>query len=259
MVVSGSLNRWDRWYFHHPIGSIYHLYTTYSPCQLGFLYATYQETPLTQFNNWGRLRATVPWIEITFLGSSHPCEGIICLTGNYRLWNGKWFGMIYIYTSNILYILNIHTYIYIYICTHLFFRRIEIRNTRYDLSSPAGKQEHLKFRHPARVQRGFQSSTFSLPSLCHTVDGRNPKQPPGMYKTLWIQGYLLHQLVQDFFHQQLFWSYQRPKHSVTSELDMIHPGSLTANALEQLPGHNRKPDRLPTTIFQGRTLELRGL
>ena len=121
MVVSGSLNRWDRWYFHHPIGSIYHLYTTYSPCQLGFLYATYQETPLTQFNNWGRLRATVPWIEITFLGSSHPCEGIICLTGNYRLWNGKWFGMIYIYTSNILYILNIHTYIYIYIYVHIYF------------------------------------------------------------------------------------------------------------------------------------------
>ena len=35
-----------------------------------------------------------------------------------------------------------------------------------------------------------------------TVDGRNPKQPPGMYKTLWIMGYLLYQLVQDFFHQQ---------------------------------------------------------
>ena len=31
---------------------------------------------------------------------------------------------------------------------------------------------------------------------------RNPKQPPGMYKRLWILGYLLHQLVQDFFHQQ---------------------------------------------------------
>ena len=34
-----------------------------------------------------------------------------------------------------------------------------------------------------------------------TVDGRNPA-PPGMYKTLWFLGYLLHQLVQDFFHQQ---------------------------------------------------------
>ena len=33
-------------------------------------------------------------------------------------------------------------------------------------------------------------------------DGRNPKQPPGIYKTLWILGYLLQQLVQDFFHQQ---------------------------------------------------------
>ena len=38
----------------------------------------------------------------------------------------------------------------------------------------------------------FQSST---------VDGRNPA-PPGMYKTMSIMGYLLYQLVQDFFHQQ---------------------------------------------------------
>ena len=31
--------------------------------------------------------------------------------------------------------------------------------------------------------------------ICYdTVDGRNPA-PPGMYKTLWILGYLLHQLV----------------------------------------------------------------
>ena len=35
-----SLNRWDRWYKNHPIGSIYHLYITYSACQLGKLYAT---------------------------------------------------------------------------------------------------------------------------------------------------------------------------------------------------------------------------
>ena len=34
MVVSGSLNRWKVPY-NPPIGSIYHLYTTYSPCQLG--------------------------------------------------------------------------------------------------------------------------------------------------------------------------------------------------------------------------------
>ena len=33
---------------------------------------------------------------------------------------------------------------------------------------------------------------------------RSPKPPPGMYKTLWILGCLLHQLVQDFFHQQYF-------------------------------------------------------
>ena len=35
----------------------------------------------------------------------------------------------------------------------------------------------------------------------YTVVGRNPA-PPGMYKTLKIMGYLLHRLVQDFFHQQ---------------------------------------------------------
>jgi len=28
-----------------------------------------------------------------------------------------------------------------------------------------------------------------------TVDGRNPKQPPGMYKTMKIMGYLPYQLV----------------------------------------------------------------
>ena len=33
----------------------------------------------------------------------------------------------------------------------------------------------------------------------NTVDGRNPKQPPGMYKTLSIRGYLPYQLVQDFW------------------------------------------------------------
>ena len=35
----------------------------------------------------------------------------------------------------------------------------------------------------------------------HTVEGWNPKQPPGMYKTLWRMEYLPYQLVQDFFHQ----------------------------------------------------------
>ena len=34
----------------------------------------------------------------------------------------------------------------------------------------------------------------------NTVDGRNPA-PRGMYKTLVILGYLLHQVVQDFIHQ----------------------------------------------------------
>ena len=35
-----------------------------------------------------------------------------------------------------------------------------------------------------------------------TVDGRNPKQPPGMYKTLQLLGKTTDQLVQDFFHEQ---------------------------------------------------------
>ena len=39
------------------------------------------------------------------------------------------------------------------------------------------------------------------PIMAHTVDGGNPA-PFGMYKALWIMGYLPYQLVQDFFHQQ---------------------------------------------------------
>ena len=39
------------------------------------------------------------------------------------------------------------------------------------------------------------------PKTYTTVEGRNPA-PPGMYKTLSILGYLLHRLVQVFFHQQ---------------------------------------------------------
>ena len=35
-----------------------------------------------------------------------------------------------------------------------------------------------------------------------TVDGWNPKQPPGMYETLYIVGKATYQLVQDFSHQQ---------------------------------------------------------
>ncbi len=38
--------------------------------------------------------------------------------------------------------------------------------------------------------------------LVHIVDGRNPKQPPGMFKTMYIMGHLPYQLLQDFFHQQ---------------------------------------------------------
>ncbi len=41
--------------------------------------------------------------------------------------------------------------------------------------------------------------------FCDTVDGRNPKQPPGMYKNLVNNGINYQpQLVQDFFHQQYF-------------------------------------------------------
>ena len=39
LVVSGSLNRWDRWIYNPRIGSIYHLYTRYA-LPIGWLYAT---------------------------------------------------------------------------------------------------------------------------------------------------------------------------------------------------------------------------
>ena len=45
----------------------------------------------------------------------------------------------------------------------------------------------------------FWSTAAWAPWYCWWF--RNPKQPPGMYKTLQIMGYLLYQLVQDFFHQ----------------------------------------------------------
>ena len=50
----------------------------------------------------------------------------------------------------------------------------------------------------------FKTETKRDVKVCFrlsTVDGRNPKQPHGMYKTLQIIVYLLYQLVQDFFHQ----------------------------------------------------------
>jgi len=40
---------------------------------------------------------------------------------------------------------------------------------------------------------GFHLQCFTLPGT--TVDGRNPKQPLGMYKTQKIMGYLPYQLV----------------------------------------------------------------
>ena len=39
--------------------------------------------------------------------------------------------------------------------------------------------------------------------LTDTADGRNPKQPPGMYKTVFLMGYLPYQLVQDFSQQHM--------------------------------------------------------
>ena len=38
----------------------------------------------------------------------------------------------------------------------------------------------------------------------NTVDGRNPEQPPGMYKTLQTMGQTTYQLVQNFVHQQYY-------------------------------------------------------
>ena len=46
------------------------------------------------------------------------------------------------------------------------------------------------------------SSCHLLADSWPSVDGWNPKQPPGMYKTLQIMGEATYQLVQDFSHQQ---------------------------------------------------------
>jgi len=62
-------------------------------------------------------------------------------------------------------------------------------------------------------QVAIEDSMESLPTtsrvvgggheIGHTVDGRNPKQPPGMVlKPCIIMGYYDIQLVQDFLHQQ---------------------------------------------------------
>ncbi len=61
----------------------------------------------------------------------------------------------------------------------------------------------------------------------HTVDGRNPA-PPRMYITLWILGYLLHQLVQDFFHQQYYilamneWWLMHTMKNLFRQMDYLH-------------------------------------
>ena len=55
-------------------------------------------------------------------------------------------------------------------------------------------------------KQNLPQSRLSFENLsihCPAVEGRNPQQPPGMYKTLY--GYLPTQLVQDFFHQQHHW------------------------------------------------------
>ena len=40
---------------------------------------------------------------------------------------------------------------------------------------------------------------WAVPVVLMLMVQKSQGQPPGMYKTLWILGYLLHQLVQDFF------------------------------------------------------------
>ena len=55
MIVSGSPKRWAWWHSPSPIGSIYHLYTTYI-LPSGGLYATYHllgepETTLEKISN----------------------------------------------------------------------------------------------------------------------------------------------------------------------------------------------------------------
>ncbi len=52
--------------------------------------------------------------------------------------------------------------------------------------------------------------TMTMVSSNHTVDGRNPKQPPGVYKTP--------QLVQDFSHQQYAWMATDSEHNYDNQL-----------------------------------------
>ena len=52
--------------------------------------------------------------------------------------------------------------------------------------------------------RLFCSDVSSVVIVIYCIDGRNPRQPPGMYKTLYLNSGIDYQpqLVQDFFHQQ---------------------------------------------------------
>ena len=53
MVVSGSLNRWDRYHIiPQKRQEIYHLYTTYSPCQLGDYMVPIPPTKGTRKLHW---------------------------------------------------------------------------------------------------------------------------------------------------------------------------------------------------------------
>ena len=72
--TSGSLK--DRWYIiNHPVGSIYHLYTTYSPCQLGdFILPT---SPTTYFwepgNSIDNSLLSKSWSDDS-KGKTHDCR-----------------------------------------------------------------------------------------------------------------------------------------------------------------------------------------
>ena len=54
IAVSGSLNRWYVIYNHPvgPVGNLYHLYTTYSPCQLGDYISPIPPIKGTRNNYW---------------------------------------------------------------------------------------------------------------------------------------------------------------------------------------------------------------
>ena len=58
---------------------------------------------------------------------------------------------------------------------------------------------------------------------------KSPSQPPDMYGTLWIMGYLPYELVQDFFHQQYSPAHKYPEifsHFVGGFRDSEYSGIL---------------------------------